>query len=216
MATKKPVANKPAVKRTSDKPAITWAVPDVYVDDKRNTYVCVGTQLPERVPAYLTSRMGYVTVEYHGKAFPAIKPIPYDKPFKDAIKPYTEAGGNELDVSSLARQVLALIEANTDPARNDFIGPVVASNVASGKAASAAKPASKAKSGKQASSKPASLVGFVTLKQLLEEFKLDGKLVRGKLRAHYEKPVEGWVWLEKEADAIRADMRKWFKIQAAA
>jgi hypothetical protein len=209
MATKKAAVQQPAVKRVTKaaKPAaIEWAVPNVYVDDERHTFIQVGSQIG--VPAYLSSRLGYVTVEYGGSGFPAVKPTKYAKPFKQAIAPYTKAGGNELDVSSLAQQVIDAIEANNNPARNDFIDTVVKANKAANKPTpSRAKPASK-------TSKPASTAGFVTLKQLLDEFKLDGKLVRGKLRAHYTKPAEGWVWLEKEAEAIRADMRKWFKINA--
>ena len=212
-AGKMPVV-KPAIKRvTKSAASIEWAIPDVYVDSKRNTYICIGSQIG--IDAYITSRLGYITIEYHGSGMPELKPTRYEKPFKLAIKPYTKAGGNVLDVSSLAQQVIDAIEANDDPARDDFISTVVKANKAANKPTpSSAKP--KAKSGVGKAQRAGPMTGFVTLKQLLDEFKLDGKLVRGKLRAHYTKPVEGWVWLEKEAEAIRAEMRKWFKIKAAA
>jgi hypothetical protein len=210
MATKKAAVQQPAVKRTTNKPAaIAWAVPNVFVDNERHTFIQIGSQIG--VPAYITSRLGYVTIEYHGKGMPELKPTKFDKPFKQAIESLLKGAG-QLDVSSLAKQVIDAINGNDDPARDDFIDTVVKANKAANKPASNAKPATKAST---KASKP-DRTGFVTLKQLLDEFKLDGKLVRGKLRAHYTKPADGWIWLEKEADAIRADMRKWFKIQAAA
>ena len=189
-----------------------WAVPLVFVDSEAHTFIQVGTQLPEQVPAYLTSRLGYVTIEYHGTGFPDLKPLKYTKPFAEAVKPYTPAGGNELDVSSLARDVIIRIVSNTDPDCTDFLSPIVAANKAANKPTpSRAKPAGKASS--KPGKKPAMTGDFVTLAQLLEEFKLDGKKVRGKLRAHYTKPAEGWVWMAKEADAIRTEMKKWFSIK---
>lgn len=209
--TKAAASSKAKPINKADKPKATqaWAVPRVFRDGEGAVYCQVGEQIG--VPAYLTTKAGYVGVVYHGKTTPELRPVDYDKPFREAIKPYIET---TLDVSKLAKQVLDAIVANDDPLRNDFISSIVKYNAANAPKADTKPRTRKAgTAGKAGTTKAARPDGYVCLADLLDEYKLDGKKVRAKLRATYTKPDHGWCWSADEAKAVRAKLVEWFNIK---
>ncbi len=190
------------VEQAKPQAVVKFAPAVVFRDGAGHTFIQVGKRKLDDVAVYLTSRAGYVTLEYGDTIGEKLKPVKYPKPYSEAVKPYTQAGGNTLDVSNAALKVLEAIAANTDPSRIDFIGTMSNSELAV-----TAKPRANTSTGTK---KTAALADHVQLKSFLDEFKLDGKKVRQWLRAHYAKPTAGWQWPKNEAENMREAIKAQF------
>lgn len=168
--------------------------PQVYVDAKRQTFMRVGENAG--VAGFLTMRNNQVTVEYLSD-ISELKMVACTKSFQEAARPYITS---KLPKSPLAGQVLDAIIDSKDRSQTDFISGLVAKNAANLKANPKTTKTPKTNGATHKAAK--TQAGLISLGDILDELKMDGKKARIILRKNLTKPDAGWAWPADQKAAV--------------